>query len=57
MKFVGTGSATVSGKTDENGVRTITVDVNDQAVANNAAAPVVYTDENGDRVYPTGKKR
>ena len=56
MKFVGTGSATVSGKTDENGVRTITVDVNDQAVANNAAAPVVYTDENGDRVYPTGKK-
>ena len=56
VKFVGTGTATVSGKTDENGVRTITVDVNDQAVANNAAAPVVYTDENGDRVYPTGKK-
>ena len=56
VKFVGTGSATVSGKTDENGVRTITVDVNDQAVANNAAAPIVYTDENGDRVYPTGKK-
>ena len=56
VKFVGTGSATVSGKTDENGVRTITVDVNNQAVANNAAAPVVYTDENGDRVYPTGKK-
>ena len=44
VKFVGTGSATVSGKTDENGVRTITVDVNNQAVANNAAAPVVYTD-------------
>ena len=56
VKFVGKGSATVSGKTDENGVRTITVDVNDQAVANNAASPVVYTDENGDRVYPTGKK-
>nr|WP_118776764.1 YadA-like family protein [Haemophilus haemolyticus] len=56
VKFVGTGSATVSGKTDENGVRTITVDVNEQAVANNAVAPVVYTDENGDRVYPTGKK-
>ena len=56
VKFVGTGSATVSGKTDENGVRTITVDVNNQAVANNAATPVVYTDENGDRVYPTGKK-
>ena len=56
VKFVGTGSATVSGKTDDKGVRTITVDVNDQAVANNAEAPVVYTDENGDRVYPTGKK-
>ena len=55
VKFVGTGSATVSGKTVD-GVRTITVDVNDQAVANNAEAPVVYTDENGDRVYPTGKK-
>ena len=56
VKFVGTGSATVSGKTDDKGVRIITVDVNDQAVANNAEAPVVYTDENGDRVYPTGKK-
>ena len=27
VKFVGTGAATVSGKTDENGIRTITVDV------------------------------
>ena len=56
VKFVGEGTATVTGKTDENGVRTITVKVNDQASANNAVSPVVYTDENGDRVYPTGEK-
>ena len=56
VKFVGEGTATVSGKTDEKGVRTITVKVDDQASANNAVSPVVYTDENGDRVYPTGEK-
>ena len=56
VKFVGEGTATVSGKTDDNGVRTITVKVDDQAAANNAVSPVVYTDENGDRVYPTGEK-
>ena len=56
VKFVGEGIATVSGKTDDNGVRTITVKVDDQAAANNAVSPVVYTDENGDRVYPTGEK-
>ena len=56
VKFVGKGSATVSGKTDENGVRTITVEVDNQAAANNAESPVVYTNADGDRVYPTGKK-
>ncbi|WP_127135786.1 ESPR-type extended signal peptide-containing protein [Veillonella sp. 3913] len=56
VKFVGEGTATVSGKTDDKGVRTITVKVDDQAAANNAVSPVVYTDENGDRVYPTGEK-
>ena len=55
VKFVGEGTATVSGKTEGN-VRTITVKVDDQASANNAVSPVVYTDENGDRVYPTGEK-
>ena len=55
VKFVGEGTATVSGKTEGN-VRTITVKVDDQASTNNAVSPVVYTDENGDRVYPTGKK-
>ena len=56
VKFVGTGTATVSGKTDDKGVRTITVDVNDQVSTNNAVTPVVYTDKDGNQVYPTGKK-
>ncbi|WP_127148463.1 ESPR-type extended signal peptide-containing protein [Veillonella sp. VA139] len=55
VKFVGAGSAIVSGKTEGN-VRTITVKVDDQTSTNNAVTPVVYTDENGNRVYPTGKK-
>ena len=55
VKFVGEGSAIVSGKTDGD-VRTITVKVDDQTSTNNAVTPVVYTDENGNRVYPTGKK-
>ena len=33
VKFVGTGAATVSGKTDENGIRTITVDVKQPEIA------------------------
>ena len=52
VKFVGTGTAIVSGKTDENGVRTITVNVDDQVSANNAQTPVVYTDKEGKQVYP-----
>ena len=56
VKFVGTGTATVSGKTDDKGVRTITVEVNDQVSTNNAVTPVVYTDKDGNQVYPTGKK-
>ena len=43
VKFVGTGTATVSGKTDDKGVRTITVEVNDQVSTNNSKLPVVYT--------------
>ena len=42
VKFVGTGTATVSGKTVD-GVRTITVEVNDQVSTNNSKLPVVYT--------------
>ena len=56
VKFVGEGSAIVSGKTDDKGVRTITVKVDDQTSTNNAVTPVVYTDEKGNQVYPTGKK-
>ncbi|MDO4433193.1 MAG: ESPR-type extended signal peptide-containing protein, partial [Alysiella sp.] len=50
VKFVGTNGATVSGKTDANGVRVITVDVQAQNVANNAQLPVVYTHKDGDKV-------
>ena len=55
VKFVGEGTAIVSGKTDNKGVRTITVKVDDQTSTNNAVTPVVYTDKDGKQVYPTGK--
>ncbi|TPH11100.1 ESPR-type extended signal peptide-containing protein [Haemophilus haemolyticus] len=47
VKFVGTGLATVSGKT-ENGVRTITVDVESKTAIN----AVTYTKTDGTKVYP-----
>ena len=56
VKFVGEGTASVTGKTDDKGVRTITVKVDDQTSTNNAVTPVVYTDQDGNQVYPTGKK-
>ena len=52
VKFVGEGTATVTGKTDANGVRTITVKVDDQVSTNNAVTPVVYTKADGTPVYP-----
>ena len=52
VKFVGEGTATVTGKTDTNGVRTITVKVDDQVSTNNAVTPVVYTKADGTQVYP-----
>ena len=55
VKFVGAGAAIVSGNTVD-GVRTITVKVDDQTSTNNAVIPVVYTDQDGNQVYPTGKK-
>ena len=54
VKFVGEGTAIVSGKTEGN-VRTITVKVDDQVSTNNAVTPVVYTKADGTKVYPTGK--
>ncbi len=55
VRFVGEGTAVVSGKTDGD-VRTITVKVDDQVSTNNAVTPVVYTKADGTKVYPTGKK-
>ena len=52
VKFVGKGTASVTGKTDENGVRTITVKVDDQVSTNNAQVPVNYTTADGTKVYP-----
>ena len=57
VKFVGTGMAVVSGKTDDaTGVRTITVNVDSQTSTNNAVTPVVYTKADGTQVYPTNRK-
>ena len=55
VKFVGEGSAIVSGKTEGN-VRTITVKVDDQTSTNNSVTPIVYTKADGTQVYPTNKK-
>ncbi|EGK07395.1 trimeric autotransporter adhesin Knh [Kingella kingae] len=49
VDFKGTGLATVKGET-VNGVRTITVDVNAQSTVENAQLPIVYTNENGDKL-------
>ena len=56
VKFVGEGTAIVSGKTDNKGVRTITVKVDDQTSTNNSVTPIVYTKADGTQVYPTNKK-
>ena len=55
VKFVGTGMATVSGKTVD-GVRTITVDVNAQKTVEEAQVPVVYTDKDGNKLTKIGDK-
>ena len=52
VKFVGEGTASVTGKTDDKGVRTITVKVDDQVSTNNSVTPVIYTDKAGNTVYP-----
>ena len=52
VKFVGEGTAIVTGKTDDKGVRTITVKVDDQVSTNNSVTPVVYIDKDGKTVYP-----
>ena len=62
VNFVGTNLAKVTGETDTNGVRTITVDVNAQKTVEAADTPVVYTDADGNKLvkgedgnfYPAG---
>ena len=49
VDFKGTGLATVKGETVGN-IRTITVDVNAQAVSNKSQLPVVYTKADGTKV-------
>ena len=50
VNFVGKNLATVTGETDANGIRTITVDVHAQKVTETAHTPVVYTDSKGDKL-------
>ena len=52
VRFVGEGTATVTGKTDDKGVRTITVRVDDQVSTNNAIMPTSFTTKDGKKVYP-----
>lgn len=51
VKFVGEGTAIVSGKIEGN-VRTITVKVDDQTSTNKSVTPVSYTKKDGTKVYP-----
>ncbi|QLB43052.1 YadA-like family protein [Mannheimia pernigra] len=61
VKFTGINGAVVKGKT-EGGVREITIEVNAQSTVESAQTPVVYTDENGNKLvksidgkfYPAG---
>ena len=55
VKFVGTGMATVSGKTVDS-IRTITVDVNAQKTVETAQVPIVYTDNDGNKLTKIGDK-
>ncbi|WP_206168681.1 Hia/Hsf adhesin N-terminal domain-containing protein, partial [Veillonella sp. 3627] len=51
VRFVGEGSAIVSGKTEGN-IRTITVKVDNQTGINKTVTPVNYTKADGTKVYP-----
>ncbi|WP_192880618.1 ESPR-type extended signal peptide-containing protein [Haemophilus haemolyticus] len=52
VKFIGEGTAIVSGKTDDKGVRRITVKVDNQTSTNKSVTPVSYTKKDGTKVYP-----
>ena len=54
VDFKGTGLATVTGETDKDGIRTITVNVDAQKTVEAAQTPVVYTDTEGNKLVKVG---
>ena len=56
VEFKGTGLATVTGETDKNGIRTITVNVDAQKAVEAIQTPVVYTNKAGDKLVKVGDK-
>ena len=56
VEFKGTGLATVTGETDKDGIRTITVNVDAQKTVEAAQTPVVYTNKDGDKLVKVGDK-
>ena len=56
VDFKGTGLATVTGETDKDGIRTITVNVDAQKTVEAAQTPVVYTNKAGDKLVKVGDK-
>ena len=56
VEFKGTGLATVTGETDKNGIRTITVNVDAQKAVEAIQTPVVYTNKDGNKLVKVGDK-
>ncbi|HFC8542748.1 TPA: YadA-like family protein [Neisseria weaveri] len=56
VRFSGKDAVTVTGSTDSDGIRNITVSVDAQGIVNKAQIPVVYTTVSGDRVIKQGDK-
>ncbi|MDU5777540.1 MAG: YadA-like family protein [Haemophilus parainfluenzae] len=56
VDFKGTGLATVTGETNKDGIRTITVNVDAQKTVEAAQTPVVYTNKAGDKLVKVGDK-
>ena len=56
VDFKGTGLATVTGETDKDGIRTITVNVDAQKAVEAIQTPVVYTNKDGNKLVKVGDK-
>ncbi|WP_108044334.1 YadA-like family protein [Neisseria cinerea] len=56
VEFKGTGLATVTGETDKDGIRTITVNVDAQKAVEAIQTPVVYTNKDGNKLVKVGDK-